>query len=105
MTRVITPDCGHVVITGGPSVGKTTLIKALRRKGLPVAVEVGSVVIRHGLYHPAKDRRAFQSAVLQRQLQVERRLPRNRRHFLDRGLLDGVAYYLIDGLAVPDELF
>jgi predicted ATPase len=94
-------DC--VVITGGPSVGKTTLVRALRRKGYAVLREVGTTVIRHGTYRPDKDRDLFQKIILQRQLKVEARRRKGRLLLCDRGLLDGVAYYLNDGLPVPDE--
>lgn len=92
----------YVVITGGPCVGKTTLIKALRQNGHKVMPEVGTIVIRRGLEHPARNRHAFQASVLQRQLKMEARHAGETR-FLDRGLLDGAAYYQIDALPVPAD--
>jgi predicted ATPase len=94
-------DCA--IVSGGPSVGKTTLTRALRREGLPVIIEAGTSVIEEGVYHPAKDRHSFQMAVLERQLQLETKRKRGRVNWCDRGLLDGPAYYLNDGMPVPAE--
>lgn len=92
-----------VVISGGPSVGKTTLIERLRREGHTILGEIGTRVINDGVHHPARDRDAFQTEVLRRQLEEEVALRRDVLTFCDRGLLDGAAYYLNDGLAVPEQ--
>lgn len=91
------------IISGGPSVGKTTLIRRLRSRGHAILEEVGTRVIEGGVFHPARDRHAFQTEVLRRQLEEESTLSRDVLTFCDRGLLDGAAYYLNDGLLVPGQ--
>ncbi|MBC7999004.1 MAG: ATP-binding protein [Leptolyngbya sp.] len=100
-----TKNC--VVLTGGPSVGKTTLLLELRRRGHPVIREVGTIILRSGLHHPSRDILEFQQAIFQRQIMVEGRLKNreecNRCIFLDRGIPDNVAYLTNAGLEVPDD--
>lgn len=91
------------IISGGPSVGKTTLIKRLRREGHRIIEEVGTRVIAGGVFHPARDRHAFQTEVLRMQLEEEATSQPDEVTWGDRGLLDGAAYYLNDGLPVPER--
>ena len=92
-----------VVITGGPSVGKSTLAKLLRSVGFTVSMEQAVKVLKEKrVPHPTVNRDAFQLEVLRRQLNAERRKKRiSGIGFLDRGAFDGIAYYLCDGLPVP----
>jgi predicted ATPase len=90
------------VITGGPSVGKTTIISILRERGYAVVDEQATQIIREGQILPWVDRCAFQSEVLRRQIEVEAPyVSSNSPIFLDRGLFDGEAYYISDGLPIP----
>ena len=91
-----------IVISGGPSVGKTTLISLMRARGQQVLQEVAIEIIKEGVYHPAKNRQEFQEEILRRQIYLEANRLLDRVCFCDRGLLDGAAYYLNDGLPVPD---
>lgn len=92
----------RVVITGGPSVGKTTIISGLANSGFPVVEEQATKIIKEGVFLPWVDRISFQEEVLRRQLQEEAKL---RNHmgtaFLDRGAFDGEAYYQYDKLEPP----
>jgi predicted ATPase len=97
------PTARWAIISGGPSVGKTTVILRLRHKGFPIIEEVGTRVIKGGVFHPARDRHAFQAEVLRRQLEEESTFQTDVLTWGDRGLLDGAAYYLNDGLAVPEQ--
>src|SRR5579872_2312440 len=91
-----------IVISGGPSVGKTTVIRALEEMDYPVLHEIRTQVIRKGEFSPTLHRDAFQKDIIRRQLNGEARLLKlNRTCFLDRGLLDGMAYYELSGLAIP----
>lgn len=91
-----------VVITGGPSVGKTTIITLLREQGFPIVEEQATKLIREGEILPWVDRHAFQKEVLRRQLDVEMPFASSETPvFLDRGLFDGEAYYMCDGLEPP----
>ncbi len=92
----------RIVITGGPSVGKTTLITLLQERGYPVIEEQATKTIKEGKYLPWEDRNAFQNEVLRRQVDEESRLNDDGRVvFLDRGVFDGEAYFIYDKLFVP----
>ncbi len=93
----------RAVITGGPSVGKTTIIQGLAQLGFTVVEELATQLIKEGELLPWVDRVGFQNEVLRRQLFAEERLKRAEEIvFLDRGLFDGEAYYIYDKLPVPD---
>jgi predicted ATPase len=95
----------HYVVTGGPSVGKTTLINALRTRGLRVRPEAARQIIFEGVFHPLKDRVTFQSAVLARQLEDFSLVSASEGvTFHDRGVFDGEAYCRLSDMPVPDEL-
>lgn len=91
------------LITGGPGVGKTTLIEELRRRGERVVEETHRRVIREqvasgGNALPWLDQDAYLArtarediAIFEAMAQVEERV------FFDRGILDS----MVDGLA-PD---
>lgn len=92
----------RIVITGGPSVGKTTLITLLQERGYPVIEEQATKTIKEGQFLPWEDRNEFQQEVLRRQVDEEARLNGDGRViFLDRGVFDGEAYFIYDKLFVP----
>ena len=92
----------RIVITGGPSTGKTTIISLLEAQGFPVVHEQATQIIKEGQFLPWVDRVSFQAEVLRRQLEAEAALNSSARPvFLDRGLFDGEAYYVYDRIEVP----
>lgn len=92
-----------VVITGGPSVGKSTLVNGLREHGYTVVPEQATSVIQEGKVLPWVDRDGFQREVLRRQLAAEAPfLESDEPVCLDRGIFDDEAYYICDGLQPPD---
>ncbi len=92
----------RIVITGGPSVGKTTIIKLLSDMGYRVVHEIASQVIAEGKFLPWVDRARFQAEVLRRQLAAEASiLDFDNPVFLDRAAFDGEAYYIYDKLPIP----
>ncbi|MBX9669553.1 MAG: ATP-binding protein [Candidatus Obscuribacterales bacterium] len=92
----------RIVITGGPSVGKTTIITLLEVMGHRVVHEIATKIIKEGKYLPWVDRVRFQSEVLRRQLAAEASiLDFDVPIFLDRGAFDGEAYFIHDKLPVP----
>ncbi|MGD9684574.1 MAG: AAA family ATPase [Candidatus Obscuribacterales bacterium] len=91
-----------IVITGGPSVGKTTIISLLQTRGYRVVHEIATQVIKEGKILPWADRGKFQAEVLRRQMGAESSiLDFDKPVFLDRGAFDGEAYYLYDRMPVP----
>ncbi len=92
----------RIVITGGPSVGKTTIISLLKDRGFTVVQEQATQIIKEGVFLPWVDRASFQAAVLGRQVKAEAAVSGNGKPvFLDRGLFDGEAYYIYDKLEIP----
>jgi predicted ATPase len=86
------------VITGGPSSGKTTLITELERLGYRTLPEVARTVIDEGMAlgkrveEIRKDEKEFQYKVLQRKLDIEKKLDKKELIFFDRGMHDSHAY-------------
>jgi predicted ATPase len=90
------------VITGGPSVGKTTIVNGLGQMGYRIVNEIATQIIKEGRILPWVDRQKFQAEVLKRQQSAEASiLDFDQAVILDRGLFDGEAYYLHDKLPVP----
>jgi predicted ATPase len=90
------------VITGGPSVGKTTIVDGLANRGFRVVHEIATAVIKEGVFLPWEDRRKFQAEVLRRQQSAEASiLDFDKPVILDRGLFDGEAYYVVDKMPIP----
>lgn len=95
------------VLTGGPCCGKTTQIKRLAELGYWTLPESSAQLIQEGESHPLKCLREFQLALWQRQAAQEavaaaRSSELNEPVFLDRSLLDGIAYMRTCGHEVPD---
>ena len=91
------------MITGGPSVGKTTIISLLAERGFRVVDEFATQIIKEGEFLPWEDRAKFQCEVLRRQVAAERTIEDlEETVFLDRGLFDGEAYYIYDQLEIPE---
>jgi predicted ATPase len=91
-----------VVLTGGPCVGKSTLIRKLEERGFYVLPEFATEVINDGGPNPCEDHEAFQHEVLRRQLTAEAHASGVGLLFLDRGAYDGIPYREIYGRRVPD---
>ncbi len=97
-------------LTGGPSSGKSTLLKEIQSRGIYCMKEVAEYIIngeleRGGDILPWTNRDAFQKKLLETQLEWEREIPMERKiSFQDRGIADGIAYYRLDGLMIPRRL-
>jgi predicted ATPase len=96
------------VITGGPSSGKSTVIRLLKDLGYTTTQEVARHYIDlqringRSVDEVRANQRQFQHKVLNLQIDLERRLDHQELVFLDRGLPDELAYYQYFNLA-PDE--
>jgi len=90
------------VLTGGPGSGKSSIILSLEALGCYVVREAAEDVIRlrqaHGIAEPWKEI-DFQDKILALQLRREKEAEKIGKPitFLDRGTLDGLAYYQIQG--------
>lgn len=97
------------VLTGGPCVGKTTILELIARLGIATVVpEAARYVIEieqscGGDALPWKDNAKFQQRVMNAQLEFESSLSEGIA-FLDRGLIDGYGYCNHFGTKTPDGL-
>jgi len=90
------------VITGGPGVGKTTVIDELKKHGFVVVEECARTIIKEELEKgtnvlPWDDLKTFQERVSKRQIEMEEAVTENE-FFVDRGVVDGLAYLRIGSL-------
>ena len=96
------------VITGGPSSGKSTVIRLLKDQGFQTTIELARHYIDlqrmngRSTEEIRANQRQFQHKVLNLQIEQERRLDPQEVVFLDRGLPDELAYYQYFNLP-PDE--
>jgi predicted ATPase len=93
------------VITGGPGVGKTTVVEILARRGYATAPEAARVIIeeersKESDVLPWKNLSLFQIEVAKRQLATEKEIGEGVT-FLDRSLIDGYAYCLLGKVEPP----
>lgn len=97
----------RIVISGTTHSGKTTLVEALHRhtgvRGVPEParsvqrrLERGEGGSRAQVTESGGENR-FSELVLDRRLELEAKLRPERSYFLDRGLLDNLAYYRVGG--------
>ena len=87
-----------IIITGGPGVGKTTLLGQLQQRGFPCIPEVAREIIReqsaqNGNALPWGDIPAYTRLMLSRSVDTYREnASRNETLFFDRGIPDTLAY-------------
>ena len=92
-----------IVITGGPSSGKSTLIEYLRSQGYQVVPESARVLIDEEtakgktLQEIRADEDKFQKRIIQIQVEMEKRASVEQLTFFDRGIPDSIVYYNIHG--------
>jgi predicted ATPase len=92
------------VITGAPCSGKTAVIEELARRGHPTVPETARAYIDRELAHGRRlaeikaDPLAFEGHIYRTKLQLEGRLAAEKPLFLDRGLPDSIAYFILEGL-------
>lgn len=92
-----------VVITGGPSSGKSTLLEYLKLQGYQIVPESARVLIDEEtgksktLQEVRVNEGEFQRKVFQMKVELEEKISPQQRTFLDRGIPDSIAYYQICG--------
>ena len=95
------------VITGPPGCGKSTTLELLAERGFRVRSEIARAYVDQEIVHGRtiqeirSDMRRFQCEVLRRALASEEALPRDELIFLDRGVPDSLAYFMLHGIP-PD---
>jgi predicted ATPase len=101
------------VLTGGPCSGKSETLKALQERGFYCVNEAAREVIRteklkNKNFRPSYDIIKFQEKVLKTQIEWEIVPSEVRKYhkelFVDRGILDGIAFLKADNTAIFHEL-
>lgn len=98
------------VITGGPGVGKTSLLEELKRRGYLYVPEVAREIIKNqmetnGDALPWKNRKSYSDRMLARSVETYKEaLPVNTILFFDRGIPDTLAYERLIHLAYNEAL-
>ena len=98
------------VLTGGPSSGKTTILKKLAKLGFLVYPEAARVLIDREIaqgksltgIRSAEER--FQREVLRMKKEIEEAAPKDKIVFFDRAIPDSIAYYQISGMDIKEVL-
>lgn len=95
------------VLTGGPGSGKSSILLRLERLGYKIVRECAEDVIRYnqakGNKQPWTEIQKFQDEILDLQNAREKELT-NEPHFLDRGSLDGLAYYKLSNTEPSEKM-
>ncbi len=100
-------DSQFVVMTGGPLSGKTSLLDAL---GVPYQHEAARAYLERGLaagktkHQLRGDEAAFQQALIDIKLEIERAYPKEQLRFFDRAMPDSITYARASGLD-PTPIF
>jgi len=81
-----------VVLIGGPSSGKTTLIQMLKKEGYSVISETASEIILTYKNRKDIDFSELQDKISEEQIIKEQKIYSGQLTFLDRGIYDGLAY-------------
>ncbi|MGF6849056.1 putative ATPase [Chitinophaga sp. W3I9] len=98
------------IVTGGPGMGKTAIIAALREQGHITVPETGREIIRQqvaagGQALPWVNRQAFARLMFEQSLQDYLEQPATGRPvFFDRGIADTIGYLELCRLPVPEEM-
>jgi predicted ATPase len=89
------------VLTGGPSVGKTTVLTLLDAKGYEIIPEAAHIIITEGKNETKNNVKVFQQRIAEKQIELENK-PTSNEIFLDRSLVDGYAYCKHAGVEVSN---
>lgn len=100
-----------IIITGGPSSGKSTVLEYLKTKGYPITAEIARVFIDEEiakgktLTEIRANEKGFQDRVLQIKIELEEQIPPEQLTFFDRGIPDSIAYLKISGGDITQALY
>lgn len=101
-----TTEPRRIAITGGPGVGKTTVLEILSKKGYTIVPEAARIIIKQEMQKdsdclPWRNLQIFQNSVSNIQFKLEN-LAKGAIIFSDRGIVDGYAYSKLGGILVPE---
>ncbi len=100
------------VITGGPGVGKTSLINELSKRNFQVVDEDAREIIRNQMHQngdalPWKNKELYAKFILDASIKSYENfisLKTSKPIFFDRGILDTICYMKMESLAITDEI-
>lgn|SRR5690606_14554207 len=101
-----------IVITGGPGVGKTTLINALEKHGYIVVMEEARRIIQEQIQTdeeglPWKNKTYYAQMMLDASLETYQHIaaePNSNLVFFDRGVLDTICYMKMENIHISEEV-
>lgn len=97
-----------MVVTGGPGMGKTSIINSLKKRGFETVAECGRDIIQQQIKSggdklPWMDRAAFADEMFKQSLaDYEKWMNSREPVFFDRGIPDVIGYLKLCQLPVPD---
>ncbi|MDL2278585.1 AAA family ATPase [Parabacteroides sp. OttesenSCG-928-G07] len=112
MTHKSPSDNKFYIITGGPGVGKTTLLDALKMEGYAVIPEAARAIINEqvqsgGAGVPWKDNPLYTALMLHRSVE-DYMAAKARQHtkpvFFDRGIPDSLCHWIMGGNPITEEM-
>lgn len=101
------------VITGGPGVGKTTLLDELKNRSFSVVPEIARELIQeqqaiNGDFLPWKNKKNYMELLYQRSVESFEKVIHGYTGtepvFFDRGFLDALCYAALEGIPVTNEM-
>lgn len=100
------------VITGGPGVGKTTLLNALEKQGFFVVMEEARKIIQEQMLKdgeglPWKNKTHYSQLMLEASLETYQRIVGEMSSnivFFDRGILDTICYMNMENIPISEEI-
>jgi predicted adenylyl cyclase CyaB len=102
---------GKFILTGGPCVGKTSVLEELAKKGFTTIPEAARAIIKQESENktpnykpilPWTDLQAFENLIVEKQLELEKMV--NEDTFLDRSLVDPYAWAELGGVKLRDDM-
>lgn len=92
----------RIVISGGPSSGKTTLINELKKQGHICFDEVSREIIESQKINNSVKEFDFEQTVFNKRLE-QYQMAKSDIQFYDRSFLDGLAYMKMNQIKIPDS--
>lgn len=99
------------VFTGGPGVGKTSLLLELEKLGYPVIAEDARKIIKEQVHIggdalPWKDREKYMKLMFYASVEsfYSADTESNNQVLFDRGIIDSIGYAHLSGLKIPDDI-
>ncbi|MCK0159036.1 AAA family ATPase [Allomuricauda sp. F6463D] len=101
------------IITGGPGVGKTTLLGELKNRGMAVVPEIARELIKEqqaidGEALPWKNKKLYMELMFQRSVASYEAVSESFKDgsplFFDRGFVDALCYAALEGIPIDQEM-